>query len=188
MPRRSPAKGKLQEDDAASSDSGDSDDDFAPAASQGSASSASAVPVSQDGDHGLAKLKKTPAKPAATSPRKTGAGKRSRFQTGSPKVASSSKQAEEAAIDEEDGVEGFDLPDDVDDLGGERIIAAADAPDDLLLPLMPFQREGLSWMCRQEQTVYRGGILADEMVSDRCQWRRICSLVCPLSCQQSPWP
>lgn len=76
------------------------------------------------------------------------------------------------SVAEDKGEDELDLPDDVDDLGGERIIAAADAPDDLLLPLMPFQREGLGWMCRQERTVYRGGILADEMVRSE---RRRCA-------------
>uniref|UniRef100_A0A0G4HBV9 Uncharacterized protein n=1 Tax=Chromera velia CCMP2878 TaxID=1169474 RepID=A0A0G4HBV9_9ALVE len=37
------------------------------------------------------------------------------------------------------------------------------APDSLLVPLLPFQEEGLAWMCRQEEGVVRGGILADEM-------------------------
>ncbi|KAF4663677.1 hypothetical protein FOL47_005594 [Perkinsus chesapeaki] len=37
-------------------------------------------------------------------------------------------------------------------------------PDELVIPLLPFQREGLAWMCNQELTQEcRGGILADEM-------------------------
>jgi DNA repair protein RAD16 len=36
-------------------------------------------------------------------------------------------------------------------------------PAQLKLKLLPFQLEGLNWMRRQEQTEYRGGILADEM-------------------------
>ena len=38
-----------------------------------------------------------------------------------------------------------------------------DQPADLKLTLLPFQREGLSWMRKQEETEIRGGILADEM-------------------------
>ncbi|KAJ1660328.1 DNA repair protein rad16 [Dispira simplex] len=37
-------------------------------------------------------------------------------------------------------------------------------PTDLALPLLPFQRESLSWMVRQErETSHKGGMLADEM-------------------------
>ena len=36
--------------------------------------------------------------------------------------------------------------------------------DDLLMPLLPYQKEGLGWMSHQETTSMRGGILADEMV------------------------
>jgi DNA repair protein RAD16 len=37
------------------------------------------------------------------------------------------------------------------------------APPGLLMPLLPFQRESLAWMCEQEDSKYKGGILADEM-------------------------
>lgn len=36
-------------------------------------------------------------------------------------------------------------------------------PPGLALTLLPFQREGVSWLKRQEQGPYRGGILGDEM-------------------------
>jgi hypothetical protein len=35
-----------------------------------------------------------------------------------------------------------------------------DPPPGLLMPLLPFQRESLAWMCAQEGTKYKGGILA----------------------------
>ena len=38
-----------------------------------------------------------------------------------------------------------------------------EAPPGLLMPLLPFQRESLAWMCEQEESKYKGGILADEM-------------------------
>ena len=38
-----------------------------------------------------------------------------------------------------------------------------EAPPGLLMPLLPFQRESLAWMCEQEDSKYKGGILADEM-------------------------
>lgn len=34
-------------------------------------------------------------------------------------------------------------------------------PDGLTLTLLPFQREGLHWLKAQEQTCFKGGILAD---------------------------
>ena len=34
---------------------------------------------------------------------------------------------------------------------------------DLLMPLLPYQKEGLGWMVHQENSESRGGILADEM-------------------------
>ncbi|CAK9047976.1 unnamed protein product [Durusdinium trenchii] len=36
-------------------------------------------------------------------------------------------------------------------------------PKDLAVPMLPFQKEGLAWMCHQEESSVRGGILADEM-------------------------
>ena len=35
--------------------------------------------------------------------------------------------------------------------------------DDLLMPLLPYQKEGLGWMSSQEHADVHGGILADEM-------------------------
>jgi DNA repair protein RAD16 len=34
---------------------------------------------------------------------------------------------------------------------------------DLLMPLLPYQKEGLGWMLHQEESSVHGGILADEM-------------------------
>ena len=39
----------------------------------------------------------------------------------------------------------------------------APQPEVLKLKLLPFQREGLSWLKKQEETGFHGGILADEM-------------------------
>ncbi|GFE53462.1 DNA repair protein [Babesia ovis] len=36
-------------------------------------------------------------------------------------------------------------------------------PRELLVPLLPFQRDGVAWMLQQERETIRGGILADEM-------------------------
>lgn len=36
-------------------------------------------------------------------------------------------------------------------------------PKDMAVPMLPFQKEGLAWMCQQEESSVRGGILADEM-------------------------
>ena len=37
-------------------------------------------------------------------------------------------------------------------------------PETLVLPILPYQKEGLGWMYHQEHSQYHGGILADEMV------------------------
>ncbi|KAF9151125.1 DNA repair protein rad16 [Linnemannia schmuckeri] len=52
-----------------------------------------------------------------------------------------------------------------DELDKVGIIAPelADQPEGLKLTLLPFQREGLAWMRKQENTQFKGGILADEM-------------------------
>ena len=42
-------------------------------------------------------------------------------------------------------------------------VEKADQPTTITRRLKPFQLEGLSWMIRQEQTQYRGGLLGDEM-------------------------
>eukprot|EP00124_Ichthyophonus_hoferi_P003978 Ihof_evm1s390 gene=Ihof_evmTU1s390 len=41
--------------------------------------------------------------------------------------------------------------------------AMIDQPELLKLKLLPFQREGVSWLIQQEETIFNGGILADEM-------------------------
>lgn len=50
----------------------------------------------------------------------------------------------------------------------ERTVAVitpeeAEQPPGLNIKLLPFQREGLNWMTRQEQATWKGGMLADEM-------------------------
>ena len=42
-------------------------------------------------------------------------------------------------------------------------VERAEQPKTITRRLKPFQLEGLSWMIRQEQTQYRGGLLGDEM-------------------------
>lgn len=36
-------------------------------------------------------------------------------------------------------------------------------PEEILAPLLPYQRQFLAWAVSQEQSSVRGGILADEM-------------------------
>lgn len=38
----------------------------------------------------------------------------------------------------------------------------------LLMPLLPYQKEGLGWMLHQELNEVHGGILADEMGMGAC--------------------
>lgn len=42
-------------------------------------------------------------------------------------------------------------------------VQKAEQPDSINRRLKPFQLEGLSWMIRQEKTMYKGGLLGDEM-------------------------
>ena len=42
-------------------------------------------------------------------------------------------------------------------------VQKAEQPSSINRRLKPFQLEGLSWMTRQEQTMYKGGLLGDEM-------------------------
>eukprot|EP01012_Entosiphon_sulcatum_P067451 TRINITY_DN9716_c0_g1_i1.p1 TRINITY_DN9716_c0_g1~~TRINITY_DN9716_c0_g1_i1.p1 ORF type:complete len:1165 (-),score=253.85 TRINITY_DN9716_c0_g1_i1:69-3533(-) len=44
-----------------------------------------------------------------------------------------------------------------------RKITPCPTPAALQQPLLPFQEEGVGWMCAQELSPYKGGILADEM-------------------------
>ncbi|KAH3663562.1 hypothetical protein OGAPHI_004963 [Ogataea philodendri] len=44
-----------------------------------------------------------------------------------------------------------------------RTVERGIQPDGMKLTLLPFQLEGLSWMIKQEDSIYNGGILADEM-------------------------
>lgn len=53
-------------------------------------------------------------------------------------------------------------PVDPDELVRKEWSEAKEASDDLLISLLPYQKEGLGWMSHQEQTEVRGGILADE--------------------------
>ncbi|PWN92904.1 hypothetical protein FA10DRAFT_236159 [Acaromyces ingoldii] len=39
----------------------------------------------------------------------------------------------------------------------------ANQPDGLNIKLLPFQREGLNWLIKQEKSLWKGGVLADEM-------------------------
>ncbi|KAK9155666.1 hypothetical protein Sjap_003146 [Stephania japonica] len=52
---------------------------------------------------------------------------------------------------------------DVDLDDQDEIAEVAEAPSDLLLPLLRYQREWLAWALKQEDSHCRGGILADEM-------------------------
>lgn len=36
-------------------------------------------------------------------------------------------------------------------------------PPEMLMPLLPFQKEWLAWSLKQEEYEFKGGILADEM-------------------------
>lgn len=42
-------------------------------------------------------------------------------------------------------------------------IATTLQPENVRVKLLPFQLEGLNWLIKQEESIYKGGILADEM-------------------------
>ncbi len=42
-------------------------------------------------------------------------------------------------------------------------LAEAPQPRGIVTPMLPFQLEALTWMTKQEHTIFRGGLLADEM-------------------------
>ena len=50
-----------------------------------------------------------------------------------------------------------------EDIKDTRTFEEAPEPTKLVQRLLPFQREGLGWMLKQEESKVRGGILADEM-------------------------
>ncbi|KAI3941481.1 hypothetical protein MKW98_022488 [Papaver atlanticum] len=51
----------------------------------------------------------------------------------------------------------------VDSSCQDEEMEATEAPSDLLTPLLRYQKEWLAWALKQEQSLNRGGILADEM-------------------------
>eukprot|EP00250_Pteridium_aquilinum_P002311 c12509_g1_i2 orf=41-2893(+) len=51
----------------------------------------------------------------------------------------------------------------LDDTFKKQVFQTAEPPPELLMPLLPFQKEWLWWGLRQEESETRGGILADEM-------------------------
>ena len=58
----------------------------------------------------------------------------------------------------------MNLTEDVDlDHQNELVSETADAPSDLIMPLLRYQKEWLAWALKQEESTTRGGILADEM-------------------------
>ncbi|KAH8739192.1 Swi2/Snf2 ATpase [Cryptosporidium ryanae] len=52
---------------------------------------------------------------------------------------------------------------DSDNLVNRSVVGSRPTPINLTYDLLQFQKEGLEWMCNQENSAARGGILADEM-------------------------
>ena len=57
----------------------------------------------------------------------------------------------------------LDAPINPDELVRKEWDQPLEPPETLMMPLLPFQKEGLGWMNNQEKSSSRGGILADEM-------------------------
>ncbi|KAK9828076.1 hypothetical protein WJX81_000538 [Elliptochloris bilobata] len=51
----------------------------------------------------------------------------------------------------------------LDDSLVKKVMPEMEPPPELLMPLLPYQKEFLAWAIKQEQSDVRGGILADEM-------------------------
>ncbi|KAF8819290.1 hypothetical protein IE077_000116 [Cardiosporidium cionae] len=54
-------------------------------------------------------------------------------------------------------------PKDLDEMVKRVLVEQYKPPPEILIPMLPFQKEGLAWMCHQEDSEFKGGILADEM-------------------------
>lgn len=80
-------------------------------------------------------------------------------------------------------VDPDNIPIDPNELVRKTWSQAMEPVNELLMPLLPYQKEGLGWMVNQEKSAVRGGILADEM-GELCifyvAWRRRSSLSLPL--------
>eukprot|EP00922_Rhytidocystis_sp_ex-Travisia-forbesii_P019442 GHVS01028781.1.p1 GENE.GHVS01028781.1~~GHVS01028781.1.p1 ORF type:complete len:1383 (+),score=277.13 GHVS01028781.1:143-4150(+) len=51
----------------------------------------------------------------------------------------------------------------LDEMVVRKLVKKCPTPDGMIGELLPFQQEGLAWLCDQEESDVRGGILADEM-------------------------
>lgn len=62
----------------------------------------------------------------------------------------------------------YAMPIDPDEMVRKSWSKPLEPTADLLMPLLPYQKEGLGWMVHQELNDVHGGILADEMGMGRC--------------------
>lgn len=60
-------------------------------------------------------------------------------------------------------IDDDDIPIDPDEIVRKTWDQAVEPCAEVLLPLLPYQKEGLGWMINQEMGPFHGGILADEM-------------------------
>ncbi|RVX07935.1 ATP-dependent helicase rhp16 [Vitis vinifera] len=60
-------------------------------------------------------------------------------------------------------VDSFEMQNDASHDNEEDIAETAEAPPEMLVPLLRYQKEWLGWALTQEESPCRGGILADEM-------------------------
>jgi DNA repair protein RAD16 len=60
-------------------------------------------------------------------------------------------------------VDPDDVPIDPNELVRMNWSEELEPANELLMPLLPYQKEGLGWMVNQEKSAVRGGILADEV-------------------------
>lgn len=58
--------------------------------------------------------------------------------------------------------ENLDIDSDLNNIN-EVVVDTVEQPSDLIMPLLRYQKEWLAWALKQEESVAKGGILADEM-------------------------
>lgn len=76
-----------------------------------------------------------------------------------PQRKAGSKRQKAEASDDSD----FDIEAEFEVVSSSQVMPQRSPPPDVVVPMLPFQKESLAWMCKQEHGQYRGGILADEM-------------------------
>jgi SNF2 family DNA or RNA helicase len=108
-----------------------------------------------------------PSQPAAAAATKQTPRKSSANSDSTRASASATNKPEKPYDSTWGGLKVLNRAPDEDEQGDTEYVQTqvteAPQPVEIITPLLPFQREALSWMRKQEHSVFRGGLLADEM-------------------------